>query len=310
MAVIGWILLTILGLLLFLILLILFFPISYKIEGRSQKEIPVVISARAYWLFGFVRVLFDYPKPSRPIAKIAFFTVFGKEGTNKKNSETTESEKEQSGIPEQSHEVEQSDAAVQASDTNESHEMEASSNDEPSEVKETANDQDQLSEQTAKEDADDKAKKGHSTKTKQKFSEKFQKIKKRVSKEYHFYKKLWQDEDTKPFVKDTLARVFHILKNVLPKRVSGSLHFGAASPDVTGYVFGIYCMISSLFTKRYNFTLVPEFEDQVLEGEFLIKGHFCTFTLLWDGLRIFFDRRLKKIRKRIEKHQEKMSQIK
>ena len=300
MAVIGWILLTILGLLLFLILLILFFPISYRIEGLSQKEIPINLSARVFWLFGFIRVMFDYPKPSRPIVKLAFFTIFGKEKKNKKN------EREQSIGEEQENT------------------SESSVDDNQPAITEAKTDQDQSAEQEAKEDSGEKLdaqkktaktpdeanKKENLQKKNQKFSERFKKIKTRISKEYLFYKKLWLDEDTKPFVKDTLSRVFHILRNVLPKRISGRLRFGAASPDITGYVFGIYCIISSFFNPKYSFTLEPEFENQIIEGELLIKGRFCTFTLLWDGLRIFFDRRLKKIRKRIEKHQEKMSQLK
>lgn len=311
MAVIGWILLGILGFILFLLILILFFPISYRIEGKKGVSDPASLSAKAWWLFGFIRAIFNYPKPGKPIVKVLFFTVFGKEKKrigqdDQGKAESQTQQTDQAGADEQAMPNGQgTDGRTKADGLagTDGQQQTDGLADKDSQASPT----DQSESTQAKENGkDEKTEVPHAGKRKG-FLDKLRNAKKRISAEYHFYKKLWEAEDTKPFVKETLARIFHILKNLLPRKLSGSLRFGAASPDITGYIFGIYCIISSYFSKKFRFSFDPDFENEVLEAEIRIDGHFCVFVLLWDGLRIFFDRRLRKIKKRIEHHQDKMS---
>lgn len=336
MAVIGWILLGILGFILFLLILILFFPISYRIEGKKGVSDPASLSAKAWWLFGFIRAIFNYPKPGKPIVKVLFFTVFGKEKKrigqdDQGKAESQTQQTDQAGADEQALPNGQgtdgrtkadglagtdgqqqtdglADKDSQASPTEHGTDDQGKTDAGDPTPSETANMPTDQSESTqAKENGkDEKTEVPHAGKRKG-FLDKLRNAKKCISAEYHFYKKLWEAEDTKPFVKETLARIFHILRNLLPRKLSGSLRFGAASPDITGYIFGIYCIISSYFSKKFRFSFDPDFENEVLEAEIRIDGHFCVIVLLWDGLRIFFDRRLRKIKKRIEHHQDKMS---
>ena len=69
MAVVGYTLLGILILLLVLILVVLFFPISYRVDGKKNAD-GLFVNAKVKWLFGLLRVLYDYPKPAEVKIKI------------------------------------------------------------------------------------------------------------------------------------------------------------------------------------------------------------------------------------------------
>jgi len=84
LSILGVLLLCLLGLAALLILLALFFPISYKLTGKKDAE-ETAVSARALWLFGLLRVTFDYPEPGKLLVKILSFTVFDS-GREKKKS--------------------------------------------------------------------------------------------------------------------------------------------------------------------------------------------------------------------------------
>ena len=275
MVIAGYILLGILILLLCILLTLFFFPISYRVEGKKGTE-GFALKVRVQWLFGFVRVLFDLPKPGKPLVKLAFFTVFGKEKstgkkTSKPKAETVSSNSDDTGSVEIKSEVSSAD-----------------SENAPPQSENPYNSADSREEDDKDNKKDKKKKSGFS----------FSKLK----EEYDFYRELWEEEDTKPFVKDALLRVLHLLKNLFPRRIRGWITFGAASPDVTGYVYGLYCVCKSLWPKRLLLELTPDFTDQVLEANFLVKGHFTIFIIVWDALKIWFDKRLKQIRQSMDEH--------
>lgn len=91
--------LTILGILLLIllllavgsVLLILFFPLSYRIQGTRNPE-TFELAIRARWLFGLVRGGYRYPEPGRISVKVLCFTLVDREFAE----EETEGEKEES----------------------------------------------------------------------------------------------------------------------------------------------------------------------------------------------------------------------
>ncbi|MCM1111843.1 MAG: hypothetical protein NC399_01170 [Muribaculum sp.] len=118
LAVLGIVLLVLLGVALLAVLLVLFVPVRYRVEasrkagGTDASEETAGAAFRAAakldWLFGLVRARFCYPDPGTLQVKALCFTVFdsGKEKTEKESerekpgkeeSEKEESEKEESG---------------------------------------------------------------------------------------------------------------------------------------------------------------------------------------------------------------------
>lgn len=100
LSILGILLLCLLGLAVLLFLLVLFFPVSYKLSGKKNAE-EMTLSAGASWLFGFLRVSFDHPEPGRILVKILPFTVFdsGKkaDGKSRKPSFGSEDKKQKTG---------------------------------------------------------------------------------------------------------------------------------------------------------------------------------------------------------------------
>lgn len=295
MAVVGKILLIILGLLLSLLLLLLFFPISYRILVKKQPE-DLKISAKVSWLFGFFRLLFDYPSPKKPIVKVLFFTLAGKE------KRITEELQDAENKPDFESESEPADKIEKKEQENFKNESSIEPCEPTIESKEESEKESGAGFQT-------ESQKESNIESNIKANNKSNKEKKdlrtlydQARTEFDFYYGLWEREETKALVNAFLARLLHILKNLLPRKVKGTLHFGAASPDVTGYVFGGYCVAQTLYPKRLFLKLEPDFEKEILECELSVKGHFTVFTLLLDGLRVILDKRLWRLKKAIDVH--------
>ncbi len=278
MAIVGYVLLGIILLLLALLLIILFLPIFYRANAKIDSS-GKFVNAKVTWLFGLLRVFFNYPEPGKLVIKVAWFTLGGKDERKDKPAKKPKKEK----------------------DTKEADQPKGPTAPEAAESAEETVAKQKEEEAKAESPSDQKKKK--EKKPKVPIKEKLQKLKDEVV----FYKELWEDGNTKPFVKDALARLLHVIKNLLPRKVTGKLLFGAETPDVTGKVYGGYCVVRSLYPKRFFLELTPDFERKVLEGELMVKGHFNVFTILWDGLRILFDKRFKILKRKldIKKHPEK-----
>lgn len=97
LSILGIVLLILLGIALVVILLVLFFPISYKAAGKRTVE-EFFITARVKWLFGLLRMNCDYPDPGKIYVKFLFFTLYDSsvekpEKTDRTSTETTGNEK-------------------------------------------------------------------------------------------------------------------------------------------------------------------------------------------------------------------------
>lgn len=78
LSVLGIALLVILALLAAVVLLVLFFPVTYRLQGRKDAE-NQELSVRLNWLFGFLRVRYTYPVPGVLTAKLLCFKLYRKE---------------------------------------------------------------------------------------------------------------------------------------------------------------------------------------------------------------------------------------
>ncbi|MBQ2100238.1 MAG: hypothetical protein II477_04085 [Lachnospiraceae bacterium] len=305
MAIVGYVLLGIILLLLALLLIILFLPIFYRANAKIDSS-GKFVNAKVTWLFGLLRVFFNYPEPGKLVIKVAWFTLGGKDEKKDKPAKKPKKEKDAKEEPSSSDDSNEDASKSPVTESENAPSTEADQPKEPTapEAAESAEEPvAKQKEEEAKAESPSDQKKKKEKKPKVPIKEKLQKLKDEVV----FYKELWEDGNTKPFVKDALARLLHVIKNLLPRKVTGKLLFGAETPDVTGKVYGGYCVVRSLYPKRFFLELTPDFERKVLEGELMVKGHFNVFTILWDGLRILFDKRFKILKRKldIKKHPEK-----
>lgn len=307
MAVVGWILLGILGLLLLILLLVLFVPISYRLEAEKNPE-HLTAKVRVSWLLGLIQLLFFYPEPGEPKIKIAWFTLNQKKKNRKretgKQSIEKSKKKKEKKIPVSAAEAEQTDTEESAG--TEGREMTGENpTDSPPEKEDTleaADDSRRESSSADPENGIDAPKPEDTSKKKGASKADLLKMYQRFKAEAGFFQKLWQKEDTKALVSELFARILKILQNLIPKKIEGRIVFGANTPDITGYVLAVYSIARVKFPRRLSMDFTPDFEEQVLKGELLVKGHVMLVTLVWNGLRMLLDKRLWRLWRQIEKH--------
>lgn len=308
LSVIGIILLAILGLIIVSLLLILFFPVFYKIQGKKDSQ-EYCVYAKLSWLFGLVRVKCIYPDPGTITARLLFFKIFDSSAEKDSNEHDSDrddipKDKIKSGSDQNIDNDNENSSALKAED------LKAEKTD-GREIKYEKADDKSVNDNTCKDCKQDAGKEkedkknifsGLSSKYK-KFEYTLQEIYgkiKEICENIDFYKKLLEEENTKLLLKHAFTRLCRILKNIRPRKLEANIIFGAATPDITGYAYGIYGMLCPSLGQ--NFYLEPDFTRQVLEGELSASGHITVFTILFNAAMVIFDKKLKILRKKLKRH--------
>ena len=318
LSILGILLLCLLGLAVLVLLLVLFFPICYRITGEKNAD-ATTAHIRIRWLFGLLRVCFDYPEPAKALVKFLPFTVFesGK-ATGENKGKTSDQDK---ALAKKQAKPKAQAAKMQAEKTQEN-ELPAAGNAE-TEKKDARAEADNAEPKTWENDSSDAAKNDSMTAETEAapkedtadndpsgaeekkvfgFFKKFEKIKYTIRSIYDKIRKIWEnisyyvellrEEETKRLFDHAVFRLGKILKSIRPRHVRGSFLFGTGSPDTTGYAYGIYGIFSPLLGDELAVT--PDFSRAVLEGDLYISGHITVFTILWNGLKVLFDKNMRR----------------
>lgn len=287
LSILGMILLLLVAVLVAGLLLVLFFPVTYRVRGSVGRE-PAVeempsrkargfdLSVRVDWLFGLFRVRFRIPEPGRLTVKVLCFSLFDSK---------IPPDRREDGPPKAA-------SGPRAAACKKAMEPAAGERD----AMDTGKPQD-IAGADAGPAEEGSADQGGG----QDISSKFRKIKDTICGIYDKIKNIWEnisyytellrEEDTRQLAAHVMMRVRKILKSIRPRRVRADILFGTGSPDTTGYLYGAYCVLWSLLGAGFQVT--PDFERKVLEGEFDIAGHVTVWILAVNGLKIFLDRRLR-----------------
>ncbi len=309
--VLGIILLVLLGILLVILLLVLFMPIIYRAEGEKQNKL--LASAKVRWLFGLLRAEFIYPEPGSLVVKVLFFKVFDS-GAESSQNKKNDSESAHGGTDDiksrdidNSAEAENAAAAGTEADTGKSEasdtpEVMAISGD-PAKKENTfvspQNDDDWINQEAVR--AHEAAWQEVERKLRgEKAESKFDKFKytfhntcdkiKEAWKNITYYKNILSENETRLLLDHVMLRIGKILKSIRPRKLSADLLFGTGSPDTTGYILGVYGMLSPFIGG--NVILTPDFEAKILKGSFGVAGHITIARILWQGLLLVLDRNL------------------
>lgn len=290
LSILGILLLILLGIALVVILLVLFFPVCYKMSGKKNAE-EMQFAAKIKWLFGLVRVSYSYPVPGKLLAKVLFFTVYD-----------SSAEKKNSASGEDTHTAPNKDITTLLSDDTDMAKTDTATDTEASADTKTSTD--------AKTSAEENTT-GPQPETSGKIAGFFEKIRytirkicdkiKYILKNISFYKELWNDPDTKGLLQHAGKRIGHILKRLRPRKLEVNARVGTGSPDTTGYLYGIYGMILPKLGKGVCIT--PDFEQAILEGDFKASGHFTIACVLFHSARLLLDKRLQQLKHKIRTFQ-------
>ena len=84
-----------------------------------------------------------------------------------------------------------------------------------------------------------------------------------------------------------------MLKHIFPNKVRANVTYGMSDPADTGYILAVYGMLPAFVGKSIH--LHPDFDKQILKGDFFIKGAIRAWTLLYQVLCVLFDKNCRKL---------------
>lgn len=275
LSVLGILLLVLLGIVLLLLLIVLFYPITYRAQGKKDST-SRNLSVRVNWLFGLLRIRYSYPEPGKLTVKLLWHTFFtsGKEKQDKKAEQGKRSLAKEPKVK-----------------------PDAATNNPPSESVDSAvpdADEGATAENSAASDNEIPEEDG--------FGKKNAKIKYTIHHIYDKIKEIWEnityyaellrEEETKQLFSHVCFRIGKIWRHIRPRHINADIMFGTGSPDTTGYLYAVYGMSSPFLGPSVMVT--PDFTEKILEGTFSVSGHITVAVLLINALKVLLDRKLMK----------------
>jgi hypothetical protein len=104
---------------------------------------------------------------------------------------------------------------------------------------------------------------------------------KKLWKKKNDFLEFWNQEEHQKARSAIWKELRYLWKKSRPRRLEGQLHFGFEDPASTGMCMGALSMLYAWYPKK--FLLKPDFEQKILEGKLLIKGRIqiCTLGLIF-----------------------------
>lgn len=278
---IGIVLASILGLILFLLLIVLFGPIGYRAKGRAQSE-EIFLEGKASWL-GFVlrgKVLYQNGKLHW------YFRIFGillasneEEFLQKKEERAGKKEAGKKKKEQKKREAQKEEPKRIESKKEEQKKAEVK----PEEQKQI----------------EVKPEKGKSffEKWKRKLSlipEKIEKLKMSWDKKMDklkAVKEFWNDEVTKEVKKRLIVTGKKLLLHILPRKWKGRIEFGLEDPYVMGQILMVCGILMPIYEDKLE--IKPDFEEEKLSGSFSLKGHIIPGYLLFQCLSLLLNKKIR-----------------
>lgn len=117
----------------------------------------------------------------------------------------------------------------------------------------------------------------------------------KVKKKAAFYLNILQGEEFQAAFKRCKVQLLRILANLKPKKLQIHIHFGRKNePDLVGGVLGIWGMTFPV--HKGTIQVIPEFEQDVLKGDFYVKGRISLYLYLWAVYIVLFDKNIKHLK--------------
>ena len=286
--IIGIILLCILGLLITAVLVVLFVPIRYKVLANSNindTDKDYHVTARFSWLLCLVRGKYEYPSDKGLVVKVGPFTVYGgpeKEKSSQKKKKGKEKKKDILSNESQNLQLKEGSEKI--------------SGDNKKEADDSRNDVNVNNDNVKEKKAGRKSLKEKKLYTRQRIYDKINKICTKIKyilaniRKYLDIIKTVEFTEAFALCKSSLLRLFRMIK---PRKLKVCGKIGMKSPDQTGYVCAVIGVISPFFKKQIQ--IIPDFENYVVEGKILIKGRVYLFVVLIIGIKVFFDKNIRKV---------------
>lgn len=118
---------------------------------------------------------------------------------------------------------------------------------------------------------------------------------KTAEEKWQKFREFLEKEENKNTFRLLKRQIFRFLKHILPGRVSGNIRFGFEDPYTTGKILTCISPFYGWYGK--NVQIIPVFDEQVLEGEIVLKGRIRIATLLFIGFQVWQDKNFRTLLK-------------
>lgn len=116
-----------------------------------------------------------------------------------------------------------------------------------------------------------------------------------------YYTKLLQKKGSRWVIDFLKIRIFKVLKHIRPRDARIDLYYAADDPAKAADMMAYYGMALPWLPRHTNFT--AEFGEPKLEGSIRIKGRVYLIVLLWHGLGIYLNKKVKTFLKLLKEGQ-------
>ncbi len=297
--VLGILILSLLGIAILVLLLVLFVPVRYQVyaERKLESGLPVLAKMKATWLLHLLNVHFSYPEKAYVKVRIGCFTVFRSDRTGKKHKEKTkEKSKEKETISEEKR------FEIKDGEKKEAKEDKILKGDR-TRKEETGSDQ---AEKESRKDQGREKKEAEKPTLKSFFKKILAWLKnlrytikqicdkiKKIVKNIKYYIEVINSAEFKNAFRLCSSQAGVLLRHICPQKIKGSLRIGTGDPASTGQVLAIYGMLYPFLGDQIMVT--PDFEQQIIEGELLIKGRITLFCLIKCAWIVYFNKDLHRV---------------
>ena len=276
--IIGIILLVLLGILIFLITSVLVVPVRYEIIAKKYEEISVKV--RLSWMLRLIYVGLSYEK-SKLLFKIRII------GIPIYNSGKPRKKKTKKARKTKIKKVKEKDQAI----TNK-----VDVKEEETETKEYS--QQPVDAMQSNTTSEEKQSDDHVLDTDTKKG-----MKNRLKQIIDMIKNVLFGEENRAAFGIILQTIKDLLNHSRPKIKRGEVEFGCDDPATTGQVVGIISCVYAYFSPK-RFSILPNFEENKLEGYIDLVGRVRTFTVTRIVIKLLRDKNFKAFRKRINQFKE------
>lgn len=286
--IIGIVLLSIIGLVLFLIALILFVPIRYRIKAEYDEKIDA--NVKVSYLLHIFTVIFKFDGSS-PDLKIKIFGIKlpEKKETDNKKSKKKEPKQKEPKQKEPEYTLEGFDEEEVLPQTDYS---EVNCDDIPDIEEEPKGFFGKLKEYL-------KFVYDFICSFKEKVIAVWNKIK-GIKDNIEYYLDLITSERTKKTLSYGLRIVKKIFAAFKPTKLKGRFRFGFDDPSTTGRILSVLAVTYPI--TRDKIEIIPEFDEKIIEGNLFIKGRIFIITLLIQGWKLYFNKDIRKLAKDLKRN--------
>lgn len=295
--IIGIVLASLVGFVIFLLLLVLFAPVGYRLTGKGEgSDIEGV--GKAAWIFGLVSAKAFYREKNLEykVSVIGIPIIKGGLGKDFKKSDledSVEETSEQESIPKEEKVKKKEKKRKKSEDEDFDLDIEIINLDKdiskfrrfkrsPEKKIEVENERDSIID--AIEDYIDN------------LSEKYDKIKNKANQ----FKIVLTSKAAKRALKVLKVRVINILNHIKPKKIAGNLNFGLEDPANTAIIYGTVDIIAEYMSKG-KLILVPDFTQKLFNMDLVISGRIFIGYVVYSGLKLILNRDVKRVVKVIRR---------